>query len=224
MFLNSATRNYFHQKKHLKKEITIAILLLLKTTMMLGQENKMEAGRLPGMLSIGTRNTFSLFNDDNGTGKGIGGQARLQLSNRLGSEWFFDYITSKNGSSTFRNDYHFGWSLMYYTAGGGKSESFLQPYILAGHCFDYSKVTEQADKTNNAGRWSMATQAGLGTHLNFTSRLDCSLSAQYMLHFGKDLEASTENGNVIIEKKDLTTPDGHFLVTISFNYQLLRIF
>lgn len=50
----------------------MAALLLLAATFVLAQENKKETYRSSGMLSIGTRNTFSLFDDDNGYGKGIG--------------------------------------------------------------------------------------------------------------------------------------------------------
>jgi hypothetical protein len=44
-----------------------------------------------------------------------------------------------------------------------------------------------------------------------------------MLHFGKDIEASHEKGEVVIEKKNFTYPDGHLLFTLSFNYKLLKL-
>lgn len=161
----------------MKKEITLATIVLLLVMAVNAQNKTTETFLSPGMLSIGTRNTFSIFNDDNATGIGIGGQARVQLSNRIGSEWFFDYITSKNGTSTIRNDYHIGWSLMYYPIKDRETPTFLQPYIIAGHCFDYSKVAEQGNSNNYADRWSIATQAGIGTHFNITNRFDCSLSS-----------------------------------------------
>ena len=61
-----------------------------------------------GTFSLGTRNTISMFNDDNAVGKGIGGQFRIQFSKRLNTELYFDYITSKDEPYTFRNDYHIG--------------------------------------------------------------------------------------------------------------------
>ena len=129
-----------------------------------------------GLFSLGTRNTFSMFNNDNGTGKGIGGQFRIQFSDRINTEWYADYITSKDRSYTFRNDYHIGWSVMYYPGKNIGFEKLVQPYFIAGHCFDYSIVRAQADKNNSADRLSMATQAGLGTHINITKQFDCSLS------------------------------------------------
>ena len=205
-------------------KLTMAVLLLNSALNLFAQEEKSQTYQSPGMVSVGTRNTFSMFNDDNAMGKGVGGQIRVQLGKRIGSEWFLDYITSKNGSLTFRNDYHVGWSLMYYPIKAEEGEKLLQPYFIAGHCFDYSKVTEQGNLSNYADRWSMATQAGAGTHFNITNRFDCSLSAQYMLHFGKDITSSINKGKVTIEKQDLTTPDGHLLVSLSFNYKLFHLF
>ena len=207
----------------MKNNLALAALMLLQATTLFAQKEPSRTYQSPGMVTVGTRNTFSLFNDDKGIGKGIGGQTRIQVTNRLGTEWFFDYITSKEGTMTYRNDYHFGWSVMYYPVKNIEKERILQPYILAGHCFDYSKVTEQKNKSNSADRWSLAAQAGVGTHINITDRFDCSLSAQYMLHFGKDIETSMDKGAVVIERKDFTTPDGHLLVTLSFNYKFFHL-
>ncbi len=208
----------------MKMKMMAVVLLLGPALHLSAQVSERETYQSPGMVSIGTRNTFSAFNHDNALGKGIGGQTRIQLGKRIGSEWFFDYITSKKGSSTYRNDYHVGWSLMYYPIKYEGTERLLQPYFIAGHCFDYTKVAEQGVKSNYADRWSMATQAGAGTHFNISNRFDCSLSAQYMLHFGKDIESSIDKGKVVIEKKDNTTLDGHLLVSLSFNYKLFHLF
>lgn len=198
----------------------MAVLLLLIPVSLLMAQSADNTFARRGTFSIGTRNTFSAFNDDQGVGKGIGGQFRLQFSKRLNSEWYFDYITSKDHEITFRNDYHIGWSIMYYPGTHVAFEKLLQPYIIAGHCFDYSKVSAQKDPANFADRWSMAAQAGLGTHVNFTPRFDCSLASQYMLHFGKEIETSIDKERVLIEKKDFTSPHAHILFSISFNYKL----
>ncbi len=187
---------------------------------MSGQDIKIN---FPGTFSLGTRNTISMFNDDNATGKGIGGQFRIQFSNRMNTEWYFDYITSKNESYTFRNDYHIGWSVMLYTKSNNQFERLLQPFVIAGHCFDFSKVTEQKNNSNSAGRMSMATQAGIGTHINITQKLDCSLSGQYMLHFGKEIETILKGNEVIIEKKNFSQPHGHLLLSLCFNYKFFHL-
>lgn len=202
----------------MKNTLTAALLLATALYSSAQQANNGNGTGGPGSFSLGTRNTISVFNDDEGIGKGIGGQFRLQLTNRLNTEWYFDYITSRNGQYTFRNDYHIGWSVLLYTRSNHSFEKLLQPYLIAGHCFDYSKVMAQNDKANTASRLSMATQAGIGTHINITRKLDCSLSGQYMLHFGKELETNIDADQVFIERKPFTHPHGHLLVTISFNY------
>lgn len=187
------------------------------------QESEKTDVAQPGMFSLGTRNTFSMFNDDNAVGKGIGGQFRLQFSKRINTEWYFDYITSKNKTYTTRNDYHIGWSIMYYPGNTVDFSKLLQPYLIAGHCFDLSKIKEQNNPSNYATRTSMATQAGVGTHINITPRFDCTLSMQYMIHFGKDIETIIDNNKVLIQKKSSSSPDGHLLGTISFNYKLFQL-
>ncbi|MEO7265283.1 MAG: outer membrane beta-barrel protein [Ferruginibacter sp.] len=201
--------------------ICISFCLLLQSSFLFAQYN--NDFNAPGTVSIGTRNTFSMFNDDPGVGKGIGGQTRVQVSDRINTEWFFDYISSKNKTFTNRNDYHVGWSIMYYPGSTVDFSNLLQPYLLVGHCFDYTRLSEQKNKSNYADRWTMATQAGLGTHINITSQLDCSVSAQYMLHFGKEITATIEKDIVSIEKKNYSSPDGHLLFSVSFNYKLFHL-
>lgn len=178
-----------------------------------------------GWFSLGTRNTISLFNDleDESVGVGIGGQFRLQLGNRLNSEWYFDYLTSEAAGFAQRNDYHIGWSVLYYL---GKTVDFyrpLQPYLILGHCFDYTDVFEKGNRGNQADRLSMATQAGIGTHLNITRALDVSLSGQYMLHFGKEVVAGKLEGRNYIGLEDHTHAGGHLLFTVSANYKFARL-
>ena len=204
----------------MKNKITWVVLALFVSTGVNAQKSHKERDASLGLFSIGTRNTFSFFNHDGQIGKGIGGQTRLQLNDHFNTEWFFDFITSKNAGYTLRNDYHFGWSIMYYP---GKKTGFdmkIKPYALVGHCFDYSLVREQENKTNYADNFTMATQAGLGFHYNISPKFDCSTSLQYMVHFGKDIHAGVEDGVVHIEKHDYSTPDGHLLWTISFNYKI----
>lgn len=201
----------------MKQLFIAAAMLLYHSVFIWAQEN------FSGAFCLGTRNTISMFNDDNAAGKGIGGQFRIQLGPKINTEWYFDYIASKDKPYTFRNDYHIGWSVLLYSGGNCSFDHLLQPYLIAGHCFDLSKVAEINNKSNSVKRLSMATQAGLGTHININHKLDCSLSGQYMIHFGKDIETNIEKGRVMIKKNDFSTADGHLLFTISFNYKLFRL-
>lgn len=174
-------------------------------------------GNVGGTLSFGQRTTLSTFNhDQEASTLGIGGQFRLRLSDRINTEWFFDYLPATN-EFTRRTDYHIGWSVLYYPF-NHQNERFM-PYVLAGHCFDYTQHVEIADRSNAMERWSSAIQAGLGTHYNLTERLDASLSAQYMIHLGTEVHNHIENGDVEFEQEKGGSFEGHLLFTLSFNYK-----
>ena len=181
------------------KFITICTTIQLYTAVVCAQSTQKPFIKA---ISVGTRNTFSVFNSDEAMGKGIGGQIRLQFTNHLNSEWYLDYITSKT-KTTGRNDYHIGWSLMFYLKNNYDFTKLLHPYLIAGHCFDKTQLFELNNKSNAASRLSMATQAGLGTHINITPKFDCSISSQYMLHFGREIETSYAEGKPVFAKSGL---------------------
>jgi opacity protein-like surface antigen len=173
-----------------------------------------------GLISLGVRSTISAFNDSktNNFGKGIGGQFRMQLSERVNTDWFFDYLTSDIGSVANRTDYHIGWSVLFYPY--LKENQLFKPYILAGHCFDYSFMMENVDKNNSAERWSSAVQAGIGTHINLTKRMDLSLTSQYMIHLGGHIDPLINLNSVSFQNETGVSLEGHLLLTVGFNYKL----
>lgn len=197
-----------------------ACLLLLGLTAC-AQPLVMKNGR-SGIISVGGRSSFSFFNggDAGGSGRGIGGQFRIRLSERVNTDWFYDHLTSPIGDFAHRQDQHIGWSVLFYLCEPTGTRRFLQPYLLAGHCFDYSKQQANADEDNFAERWSSAVQAGLGTHFNITDRADISLVGQYMIHLGTDVHAEEHEGAVAFRQEDGASLEGHLLVHLSFNYQL----
>ncbi len=178
-------------------------------------------GDLGGTVSVGTRSVFSYFNNgSNGdAGYGIGGQFRVRTGNRVNTEWFLDRISGNIGNFAHRTDLHIGWSVLYYLLPVKEQRTLLQPYILAGHCFDHTLQVANADPNNRAERWSSAVQAGMGTHFRFTDRTDLSLVAQYMVHLGRDVHSEWEDGEVHFEDHGASL-EGHLLVNISFNYTL----
>lgn len=205
---------------------SIFIAFLFASTLIVNNSSAQGSGSGgAGTFSLGTRNTFSFFNDIPGesAGMGIGGQSRLQLSRRLNTEWYADYITSRIGTYAIRNDYHIGWSVMYYVRSEVDFRQLLQPYLLAGHCFDETVVFGRDNKKNSADRLSMAAQFGAGTHLNISPELDISLSGQYMLHFGQEIDAEQREGFVEIHRQPYTTPEGHLLFTVSANYKFGKL-
>lgn len=176
-----------------------------------------------GGLWLGGRSTLSSFNDhpDESVGVGVGGQFRLRLAERLNTEWFFDYLNSDLGSYASRRDYHIGWSVMYELL---PSTRKLQPYVLAGHCFDFTQIAGRNPGDMSRNRLSSAVQGGVGTYWNITPRINVSLSAQYMIHLGKHLHGHLkEDGQFHIHEESRNGLEGHVLFTLGMNYKIAEL-
>jgi hypothetical protein len=185
-----------------------------------------------GKFMLGMRSTISAFSDDGANGMGVGGQFRIKFGSRLNSDWFMDYITTDIGGLAKRTDYHIGWSVLFYPFNNQIKKGKFTPYILAGHCFDWTEVEKNnfhnsMTALNKASRFSSAVQAGLGTHYNLTDNFDISLTAQYMLHLGNDINATVftnaaDNQDVLIEKGSLGL-EGHLLINLSMNVYIAKL-
>lgn len=173
-----------------------------------------------GLFSLGIRSTTSIFEhkDFGINGFGYGGQFRLQLSNRLNTEWFADFMRGNINQLANRTDYHVGWSVMYYFT--DKIAPPVKPYIVAGHCFDKTKLVDNSDRNNQVTKNSSAIQAGAGVHFNITERFDITFTAQYMFHLGQDVHAHIENDMVMLHKKKGTGIEGHLLLNLGINYKI----
>lgn len=169
-----------------------------------------------GLFSFGVRSTASFFGDVNSIG--FGGQFRLQLANRLNTEWFGDFTRGNIENRANRSDYHIGWSVMYYFT--DKVAPPVKPYLIAGHCFDRTVITDNSDKTNFVVKNSSAIQAGAGVHFNLTDRIDITLIAQYMFHLGKDVHAHVHDDELEISKVKGTGIEGHLLLNLGINYKI----
>lgn len=200
--------------------LALAMLVAVATQ---AQPLKQTGPSAGGTVSLGVRSSFSLFNNgDHGgaPGTGAGGQARVRISDRVNTDWFYDYFTGPAGNLAHRQDQHIGWSVMFYMLEHRAERRLLQPYVLAGHCFDYTKQQSIADPANFAERWSSAVQAGLGTHFNVTDRADFSFVCQYMAHLGTDIHADEHDGEVHFHKENGADLEGHLLIHVSFNYKI----
>lgn len=171
-----------------------------------------------GQFELGGRTTASLFNSETAAGYGTGGQFRIRFLESLNSEWFADYITNDVQSLGYRQDAHIGWSVMFYPLPQPYMPQSFTPYLLAGHCFDYTRIARYSDNGGEE-RLSSAVQAGLGSHFHLNERFNLSLSAQYMLHLGADIHSSANAGVLTISKKD-NAFEGHLLLTFSLNYRV----
>ena len=178
-----------------------------------------------GLISLGVRNSISMFNDGdwNSVGTGAGGQFRIQLSDKVNTEWFYDYLTANVGDFAHRTDEHIGWSVLFYPLQNIGTLRKIEPYVLAGHCFDYSLFTDNNLENNSTSRWSMAVQAGFGMHFNFSKLFNISTTLQYMIHLSNDISATDNNGLVTFTKQPGVDLVGHILFNVSANFVLGKL-
>jgi hypothetical protein len=200
-----------------------AIILMIFVSSLYGQEMT-QKGSSSGIFSLGARSSIGLVNDGvwQKPAFGTGGQFRLQFGDWVNTEWFADYLTADLADKAWRADLHIGWSVLFYPLKNPKS--MIQPFILAGHCFEYLKFTENYNTDNYAERWSSSVQGGLGTHVNHTPRLDLSLTAQYMVHFGtKILVSENDYGAIAFRKVSGSGIHDHILLNLSVNYKIVDL-
>jgi hypothetical protein len=178
-----------------------------------------------GNFSLGVRTTVSTFGHGSWkeTGYGAGGHFRLQLTDRINTEWFLDVIHTDIAGMANRKDYHIGWSVMYYLISPKEFKRPVVPYVVAGHCFDHTRIAQNGRNESAQKRGSSAVQAGLGTHFNITPKFDISLTCQYMLHLGKELHAHIEGDELHIEKHANAGWEGHLLISLSANYKFMKL-
>ena len=179
---------------------------------------------LPGRFTLGVRSTTSLFSHDNGApGFGGGGQFRILVHERINTEWFADVIFTDIGGLAKRQDYHIGWSVMFYLMKPKNFQRKFLPYVLAGNCFDYTRVMVNSRPGSDYGKFSSAVQMGFGLHYNITPRWDVSFTTQYMWHLGGELHTEVENGDIQVEEHNQVSFEGHLLLTLSINYKLAQL-
>ena len=207
----------------------VLIILLFSPLISFAQKDS-ASKKETGKLMLGMRSTISAFSDAGYVGMGTGGQFRLRFGSRMNSDWFADYITTDIGGLAKRTDYHIGWSVLYYPFNYKTVKGKFTPYILAGHCFDWTEVVKNGYYTDYnlpQSRFSSAVQSGIGVHYNLADNFDISLTAQYMLHLGKDIHSeifTNELGqrDIKITKGDLGL-DGHLLINLSLNVYVAKL-
>ncbi|MBL4658127.1 MAG: hypothetical protein JKX73_09020 [Flavobacteriales bacterium] len=218
------------------KPTVLAILISLFSTIGFGQEeNVSESTVNRDLFSFGVRSTQSAFGSSGYNGMGFGGQFRIRVGDRINTEWFADHIKTDLGGLGHRETAHIGWSVMFYPLNSEVEKGKLLPYLLAGHCFDFAKVKGYANEgilwpnpSFEAKRWTSAVQLGLGSSYHITDHFDATVSAQYMIHLGNDLDISEPEQYLPGEKAHLENNsdgehlgmEGHILLTFSLNYIL----
>ncbi len=216
----------------MKNILTLMLVLFIGTAF--GQEVTEKINTHKGEFSWGIRSTGSMFSEsDNYFGIGAGFQVRYRVTDRLGSEWFADWITTDIGGLGQRIDAHIGVSAIIYPGKNPNQKGKFTPYVMGGFCGDYTKITsnlshndlDDTHTQDSKDRWSFATQLGLGTHYNITETFDISLSTQYIMHFGADIHSEIETNDhgeefLHIHHEDGSSLEGHWFLTLSANIML----
>ncbi|MBW7935683.1 MAG: hypothetical protein H3C71_00550 [Flavobacteriales bacterium] len=210
------------------KNISIMLCLLFPITIFAQQDSLPPNKRYPtsGMFSCGVRTTLSLFSHGklDEIGYGGGAQMRLQLHDRINTEWYMDVLSTDIDKKAGRLDYHIGWSVFFYYIHPRGFTRPVTPFIEAGHCFDYTVISPNGRNKESVGNFSSAVQLGTGTHFNITPKFDITVKCQYMFHLGSELHAhALDNGELLIEKHKNAGWQGHLLLTISANYKIARL-
>ena len=178
-----------------------------------------------GNFSLGVRSTFSAFSDGKPTfGMGAGASARIQILDRLNTEWFGDYMTSNLYNKAHRTDVHIGWNVMFYLINPKGFTRKFTPFIAAGHCFDYTGIRLNGPGQPMHERWTSAVQMSLGCHYNITPKFDISLTTLYMLHLGREVDADLEkDGTVTINDHSNAGWEGHVMFIVSVHYKFAKL-
>lgn len=182
-----------------------------------------------GYLSIGARGCTSIFftNGKRFAGTGAGGQFAIQIAKHFNSHYFADWIVSNIDNNAQRVDFHSGFSMMPEVIAPKIKNTPISLFPLAGICIDYTKFTVTTGKITSGPtyleRYSFAVQAGAGLTIPVSKRLDFSLEGHYMVHIGTDIDIKMEDDNISLIKQKGTNLEGHFVVAVSVDYKLFRL-
>lgn len=179
-----------------------------------------------GNVSLGMRNTISFFNDGDpkAIGTGSGGHYRIQISNRVNTEWYADVFLSNIHNKAHRADYHIGVSVMYYLIDPKGFTRKLTPYVISGYCFDETVIKINGEGGASGSRFSSEVHGGIGCSYNVTPRFDISMTTQYGFHLGKELDLEEHpDGGMTIETQKNAGWQGHLMISISVNYKIFKL-
>lgn len=176
-----------------------------------------------GLLSLGLAGqTASLLHqEDYQAPIGVGANFRLQLHNRINTEWALHYMQADFGEQAFRKDIFISANALFYPFPGNEDfEESWRPFISLGGSMNYGALEANANPSNQVDRWNPAIALGLGTHLNLTPKFDLSFSTQYMLEFGEELSWQNNNGRLLLLSQPSEKVEQRFLFSLSLNYKI----
>jgi hypothetical protein len=197
----------------------LIVLLVMLPAFGQAQENRLAAGRF----GLGMRNAFNLWGGNKMFGTGAGGQFKLAFSPRVNTDFFADIIDSKGEYNSFRKDYHIGWGVQFALAKQGFGSHKIVPYVMAGQCFDLTKVGVVYE-TASPLVFSAAVQGGAGISSFVHRNVELNLQAQYMMHMTQHVHLNfDESGSASYDVEKGASAEGHFLTTFSVTFYFLSI-
>ena len=209
------------------------ILFLLATAKLSAQDSSKVISKTKeiftdnfgGVVSFGARTDVNIFTAaPKSPGIGTGGSVRIQMLDRLNTEWFGDYITSSLYGKVHRVDAHIGWNVMFYILSPKGFTRKFTPFIAAGQCFDYTSVQMNGENPQLYKKSTAAVQMEVGCHYNITPRFDISLATLYDLHLGKDLDTDLNpDGTVSVTESKGAGWEGHVMIILSAHYKIFRL-
>lgn len=181
--------------------------------------NTLRAGRF----GIGMRNAVNLWGDNKMLGIGAGGQLKLAFSPRVNTDFFADLIDSKGERGSYRKDYHIGWAVQFGLFKGGFGSRKFVPYLMAGQCFDLTKVGV-VGQTASPLIFSAAVQGGAGVSSFVHRNVELNLQLQYMMHMTQHVHLNwDELGVASYDVGKGASAEGHLLTTFSVTFYFLNL-
>lgn len=182
-------------------------------------ENTLRAGRF----GLGMRNAANLWGDNKMFGIGAGGQFKLAFSPRVNTDFFADLIDSKGERGSFRKDYHIGWGVQFGLLKGGFGSHRFVPYLMAGQCFDLTKVGV-VSQTASPLIFSAAVQGGAGVSSFVHRNIELNLQVQYMMHMTQHVHLDWDESGVASYEVDKgASTEGHLLTSFSVTFYFLNL-
>ena len=199
--------------------LPVLLVLLLLPHLGQAQDNRLSGGRV----GLGMRNAINLWGGNKMFGIGAGGQFKLAFSPRVNTDFFADVIDSKGENNSFRKDYHIGWGVQFALPGQGFGSHKVVPYLMAGQCFDLTKVGV-AFQTQSPLVFSAAIQGGAGISSFVHKNVELNLQAQYMMHMTQHVHLNfDELGAATYDIDKGASAEGHFLTTFSVTFYFLSL-
>jgi len=218
--------------KNSLKIFTALVLFLPHPLAVMAQEvnDTEKEDNSPRYISFGARSCTSIFfsNGKRYVGTGAGGQFGAQITPHFNSHYFADWIVSNIDNNAQRIDFHSGFSMMPAVLTPKIKSTPVSIFPLGGICIDYTRFTITTGKNSTGGprkldRYSFAVQAGAGATFGVTPRLDFSVQGHYMVHIGTDIDMKLDGDNVTLIRENGTNLEGHFVVAVSMDYKLIKI-